>query len=142
RLLRTRYERPRGRPEAERDQQFPPSDGDCHTPLPCEVRKWNDSTPRACSLAVQGGRMLVASTSVVASTALLPPPNLSECRHSALARCGIAVRRDVDLQGSLCEGLRLTCELFKVRRSLQRDGMVIPVRQTQLPVLEQLERFS
>ena len=23
---------------AERDQQLPPSDGDCHTPLPCEVR--------------------------------------------------------------------------------------------------------
>src|SRR5215475_576327 len=91
---------------AECGQQFPPSDGDCHTPLPCEVRKWNDSTPRACSLAVQGGRMLVASTSVVASTALLPPPTLSECRHSALARRGIAVRRDVDLQGSLCEGLR------------------------------------
>src|SRR6516225_4194238 len=26
----------------------PPSHGDCHTPLPCEVRKWNDTTPRAC----------------------------------------------------------------------------------------------
>src|SRR5262249_3243176 len=26
----------------------PPSDGDCHTPLPCEVRKGNDTTPRAC----------------------------------------------------------------------------------------------
>src|SRR5262249_28390931 len=38
---------------AECDQQFPPSDGDCHTPLPCEVRKWNDTTPRACSLHVQ-----------------------------------------------------------------------------------------
>src|SRR5262249_24701414 len=23
-------------------------DGDCHTPLPCEVRKWNDTTSRAC----------------------------------------------------------------------------------------------
>jgi hypothetical protein len=41
------------------------------------------------------------------------------------------------------ERLRLTCELFKVRRCFQRDRMVhIPVRQTQLPVLEQLERFS
>ena len=45
RLLRARRERPRSRPAAERDQQFPPSDGDCHTPLPREVRKWNDSTP-------------------------------------------------------------------------------------------------
>src|SRR5262249_24393838 len=33
---------------AECDQQFPPSDGDCHTPLPCEVRKWKDTTPRVC----------------------------------------------------------------------------------------------
>src|SRR5262249_50841228 len=41
---------------AECSQQFPPSDGDCHTPLPCEVRKWNDTTSRACSLAVQGGQ--------------------------------------------------------------------------------------
>jgi hypothetical protein len=24
------------------------SDGDCHTPLPREVRRGNDSTPRAC----------------------------------------------------------------------------------------------
>jgi hypothetical protein len=33
RLLRTRRERPRRR-AAECGQQFPPSDGDCHTPLP------------------------------------------------------------------------------------------------------------
>ena len=33
---------------AECGQQFPPFDGDCHTPLPCEVRKGNDTTPRAC----------------------------------------------------------------------------------------------
>jgi hypothetical protein len=37
-LLRARRERPRNR-TAECSQQFPPSDGDCHTPLPCEVRK-------------------------------------------------------------------------------------------------------
>src|SRR5262249_11868200 len=30
-----RRERPRGRRAAECSQQFPPSDGDCHTPLPC-----------------------------------------------------------------------------------------------------------
>src|SRR5262249_13700291 len=47
-LLRPRRERPRRRRAAECGQQFPPSDGDCHTPLPCEVRKRNDTTPRAC----------------------------------------------------------------------------------------------
>src|SRR6516225_6672125 len=46
-LLRPRRERPRRR-AAECGQQFPPSEGDCHTPLPCEVRKWNDTMPRAC----------------------------------------------------------------------------------------------
>jgi hypothetical protein len=48
RLLRVRRDRPRGHRAAECGQQLPPSDGDCHTPLPCEVRKWNDSTSRAC----------------------------------------------------------------------------------------------
>ena len=38
-LLRPRRERPRGRRAAECSQQFPPSDDDSHTPLPCEVRK-------------------------------------------------------------------------------------------------------
>src|SRR6516225_636906 len=38
-LLRARRERPRRRRAAERGQQFPPCDGDSHTPLPCEVRK-------------------------------------------------------------------------------------------------------
>src|SRR5262249_42089705 len=36
RLLRAHGERPRDRPAAECDQQVPPSNGDCHTPLPCE----------------------------------------------------------------------------------------------------------
>src|SRR5262249_35852809 len=53
-LLRPRRDRPRSR-AAECDQQFPSSDGDCHTPLPREVRRGNDTTPRAYSLAVQGG---------------------------------------------------------------------------------------
>src|SRR6516225_7397663 len=48
RLLRTRRERPRGCSAAECSQQFPPSDGDCHTPLPCEVRKGKDTTRQAC----------------------------------------------------------------------------------------------
>src|SRR6516164_5654770 len=43
-----RRERPRGRSAAERGYQFPPSDGDCHTPLPREVRKGNDTTRQAC----------------------------------------------------------------------------------------------
>ena len=38
-LLRARRERPRHCRAAECSQQFPPSDGDCHTPLPREVRK-------------------------------------------------------------------------------------------------------
>jgi len=42
-LLRPRRGRPRRCRAAEYGQQFPPSDGDCHTPLPCEVRKGNDS---------------------------------------------------------------------------------------------------
>src|SRR5262249_51846237 len=33
---------------AECGQQLPPFDGDCHTPLPCEVRKKKDTTARAC----------------------------------------------------------------------------------------------
>src|SRR5262249_20102235 len=48
RLLRARRERPRGHCTAECGQQLPPSDGDCHAPLPCEVRKGKDTTPRAC----------------------------------------------------------------------------------------------
>src|SRR5262249_58570865 len=54
RLLRARRERPRRCHAAEGSQQFPPADGDCHTPLPCEVRKGHDITPRWCSLHVQG----------------------------------------------------------------------------------------
>jgi len=56
-LLRHRRERPSRRPAAECGQQFPPSDGDCHTPLPCEVRK-KGTIPRheRAVLAVQGGQ--------------------------------------------------------------------------------------
>ena len=59
--------RPGGSRAAECDQQLPPSDGDCHAPLPCEVRKGKDTTPRAYSLHVQGGQ----------DCWLLPP--LSQC---------------------------------------------------------------
>src|SRR5262245_2471880 len=37
--------RPRGCRAAERGQQLPSSDGDRHTPLPCEVRGGEDITP-------------------------------------------------------------------------------------------------
>src|SRR6516225_2119637 len=63
-LLRARRERPCCRRTAECDQQFTPSDGDCHTPLPREVRG-NDTTPRACSLHVHGGQDSGCFTSVV-----------------------------------------------------------------------------
>src|SRR5262249_9032718 len=57
-LLRPRRERPRSHRAAEGSQQFPPCDGDCHTPLPCEVRKRNDTTSTACSLhAKEGGHL-------------------------------------------------------------------------------------
>src|SRR5215472_16996833 len=56
-LLRARRERPGDRRRAaECGQQLPPSDGDCHAPLPCEVRKRNDTTPSPCSLHVRGGQ--------------------------------------------------------------------------------------
>src|SRR5262249_43844506 len=91
RLLRARRQRPRHRRAAECGQQFPPSDDDRHTPLPCEVRKGNDTTPRACSLHVQGGRMLVLPPLSSASTALLPPPALCERSHRGLARRRVAM---------------------------------------------------
>jgi hypothetical protein len=46
-LLPARRKWPR-RHTAECSQQIPPSDGDCHTPLPREVRKEKDTTQRAC----------------------------------------------------------------------------------------------
>src|SRR5262249_27752321 len=49
RQLRACRNRPRRR-AAEGGQQLPPSDGDCHTPLPCEVRKGKDTMPPAYSL--------------------------------------------------------------------------------------------
>src|SRR6516165_1933628 len=95
RLQRARRTRPRRRRAAECSQQFPSSDGDCHTPLPREVRKGNDSTPRAYSLAVRGGqdagcfrlsrrlqlhysrRQLFANAAIAASR--VPCPLRSDC---------------------------------------------------------------
>src|SRR5262249_39291970 len=90
RLLRPCRERPRHRCPAECGQQFPPSDGDCHTPLPCEVRKRTDPTPRACSLAVQRAGCWLLRPLSSASTALPPPTALCERRHRGLARRGVA----------------------------------------------------
>src|SRR5262249_14365643 len=69
-----RRERPRRRPAAECGQQFPPSDGDCHTPLPCEVRKGNEPRHERAVLPFKDGRTLVASTSVSAASLCLYPP--------------------------------------------------------------------
>src|SRR5262249_43940664 len=66
-LLRVRRERPRHCRAAECGQQFPPSEGDSHTPLPCEVRKGKDTTPRACcpnGAAPGAGGAHVGSTSI------------------------------------------------------------------------------
>src|SRR6516164_7189004 len=41
---------------AECDRQFPPSDGDCHAPRPCEGAYTNNTTPPACRLYVQGAQ--------------------------------------------------------------------------------------
>src|SRR6516162_10685811 len=68
-------ERPRSRRAAECSQQFPPSDGNCHTPLPREVRRGKDTTPRPCSLAVQGGQDSGCFTSVVLHLPLMPNSN-------------------------------------------------------------------
>src|SRR5262249_480942 len=84
-LLRARCERPRRR-AAKCGQQFPPSDGDCHTPLPCEVRKGKDTTSRACSLAVQGGQESWLLRPQSSASTALPPPALGERRHRGLVR--------------------------------------------------------
>src|SRR5262249_47668157 len=68
------------------------SDGDCHTPLPCEVRKGNDTTSRARSLAVRGGQD-AGCRILVGFNYNLPPPALGERRHRGLARRLVAVHR-------------------------------------------------
>src|SRR5262249_30836509 len=69
----SRRERPRGR-AADCGQQFPPSDGDCHTPLPCEVRKGRIPRHERVVFTFKDGRTLVASTSVSAASLRLYPP--------------------------------------------------------------------
>src|SRR5215831_5030650 len=59
RLLRAHRQEPRGRRAAKCNQQFPPSDGDCHTPLPCEVRKGTVPRHERAVFTSKEGRMLV-----------------------------------------------------------------------------------
>src|SRR5262245_4529984 len=52
-LRRSVHTKKQGSRTAECAQQFPPSDGDCHAPLPCEVRRGKNTTPRACCLTAR-----------------------------------------------------------------------------------------
>src|SRR5215468_9897223 len=81
-VLRVRRERPRHRYAAECGQQLPPSDGDCHTPLPCEARKGEDTTPRVCcpnSAASGAGRGAPHGSSADAT-------QLTQCGHPCCER--------------------------------------------------------
>jgi len=117
-LLRPRRERPGSR-AAECSQQFPPSDGNCHTLVPREVRKETIQRHERAVSPFKEGRMLVASTSVGgfgfsgkaqneqmfsglhpkrtsdprAEYMLFPPPAFCECCHRLLAPRGVAVCR-------------------------------------------------
>src|SRR5262249_46034918 len=86
RLLRARRERPRDRRAAECGQQFPPSDGDCHTPLPREVRKgrYHATSVQSSRSGRAGWRLLPLLSS--ASTA-------HNCRHQPLTNAAIAASR-------------------------------------------------
>src|SRR5262249_35288328 len=53
---------------------------------PCEVRKGNDTTSRACSLHVRRAGCWSLPPQSPALTALLPPPALRERGHGGLAR--------------------------------------------------------
>jgi hypothetical protein len=79
-LLSARRQWPRHRRSAECGQQFPPSDGDCHTPLPCEVRKGNDTMPRACCPNSAAG---------LAHATLAPQPKRRLTRRTFRARSAL-----------------------------------------------------
>src|SRR5262249_14120069 len=68
RLLRARRDRPRRRSAAECGQQFPPSDGDCHTPSRARCVKPTIARLQRAVFTFKEGRMLVASTQPSAST--------------------------------------------------------------------------
>src|SRR5262245_35828924 len=67
-LLPPRRERPRGRSAAECSQQFPPSDGDCHTPLRARCVKETIPHHQRAVFTFKEGRMLVVAPLSSAST--------------------------------------------------------------------------
>src|SRR5262249_17244219 len=73
RLLRARRQRPRHYRAAERSQQFPPSDGDCHTPLPREVRKRKNSDNRRRHEANSWSKVLASFRSSVSKPSVNQP---------------------------------------------------------------------
>jgi len=124
-----RRERPRHRSAAECSQQIPPSDGDCHTPLPCEVRKWEryhaTSAQSSRSRRASGQSLLSdmargpnttdqtkpgcaqrrhGPTRILKSKLLLSPPAPGGRRHRGLACRLVTVRRRVVL--GVAEGER------------------------------------
>src|SRR5262249_38920400 len=81
-------------------------DSDCHTPLPREVRKHKDTTPRACSLHAQGGPdgLLVG----LMRGEILP----SRCNQPAAGR----LRRLRDRGGDRHQRRKRAAALFQARR--------------------------
>src|SRR5262249_21068455 len=94
--------------------------GDCHAPLPCEMRKGDDTTPRACSLFKEG-RMLVAFTSVVGlncttlTASFLPPSRPRASAHSRAPR-GVAVQRCRPDQRLIFLSLAVACQASRAVR--------------------------
>src|SRR5262249_17435135 len=58
-LMRARRERPRCYRAAEQRDELSPSDGDCHTPLPCELRDGTIARHERAVFTSKEGRMLV-----------------------------------------------------------------------------------
>src|SRR5262249_59673378 len=73
-LRRSVHTKKQGRRAAKCGQQFPPSDGDCHTPLPCEVRKGNDNE-------IELSRQLRCQACEPRPEPRPSPPQLGESRH-------------------------------------------------------------
>src|SRR5262249_19468811 len=76
-LRRSVHTKKQGSRAAECGQQFPPSDGDCHTPLPCEVRKGRISCHECAVFTSKEGKMLAKR-----------PTNFRRWRHAAVCAVG------------------------------------------------------
>src|SRR6516164_356509 len=110
----------RSRRTAECDQQFPPSDGDCHTPLPCEVRR-NGTTPRPAwgpvsASASYGGFIpsarLGLSASQRAGEGLTPIcPHCTQSRRSLWPRGDYLMGTDRLSAPSECRAQALHCRM-------------------------------